>query len=1158
MKRLIIFFLVLVSMNAISQPVINRALQVNTVNDARLMASRNFYLPRYIDTTSANLDKGIDSCGAQIFTYTNNLVWIRACNPKRWIQGGGGGGGSLVTDNTESVTLSGTGDALDPLIADVNISTTGQNALVLLPDGLYVPNSIRNGVIYGGAVTWISGYSYEVQAAGYYINGVFYTSPTTTVTLDSADVSLDRIDVFAVDNTGTVVVLTGTPAANPEQPDVDIATQLEVSFAFVQAGTTEPANDSTGLRRECIYQENTEWTAAASTTRINPNSTSNPCVGLKSVEGTAVIGGDNILFTRPGGAITILDSFQVITFQIKSKGNWGNQNRRLQFKFELSGTTVGGIVNLSGNSYGFSSNLLTCQTVSIPLVDFGITAGSTINSLRITAALSNGSIGWYIDQICMQNQPQPIYATPITLQNGLNLDPATNIGELGGTLLHNTTNYTASFVHTFSGATVYDYPYQLQQVQSFQNSTSVASFLSAGSLLQPNSVRLGINFTGPTYQTSGPYIPGYAGGTFSGYFLGTNLKGHGSFGLDVDDSSAKKAGIFFHTKDNSIRDAVSIYGADSSGVTGYYGDMANSFIASFKTDKNIQFYGYDSLTRNDGVLTKVLGTDELGNVILGTVQSGAGGSSSVTIGENRTSTVVDKQTYSGFPSVAWTATRDTIFLAWKDGTNHADDGALMFTYSIDGGSTYVPYDTIYVDGSPAIGGTVEIGYMQNRLAIIWTKGANYTRIRAAYNDGRDRNFTGVDSVAAPAATLFAPYGAMVSMPSGKFMFTAYTWNSPADSTKAIFLETADNGLTWSIGATIVATNAAGTFPQMAISETYVIRVEDTATTDAATKMVALIRSDTYIGYHVLSYSTGGVTWTNTAVSGGVWAFGSQNAVGLPGTSGTDAAYPATMILDKGYVYATVDRRGEGPDYSSRVWKTAPSSIFNNTPNFYSYRTIYRALDAYKGSDIDWGYGRLFVTQTGELKKISYDMSVSDRPGVDGSATSKRIRLAVNPVRGINAFEAFAAANQSISSGTETVVTTDYIWLDTDSSYNADSAKIYIPTDGYYEVTARVRFDTSSLGTYRQAKLYAVDWGSAYGLTPTRAPYLLDKVTFQPSTTNDFNYIFLKSTKYLYKGMQIKLTVQQDSGGGLNILSSAYAGYPQTDDGRATLTFKKIN
>jgi len=69
-----------------SQSVIQRSTATNTVQDARWMGQFNMFVPRYNDTTAANLQKGIDSCGAMIFTYDYNGYWFRACNPKRWLQ----------------------------------------------------------------------------------------------------------------------------------------------------------------------------------------------------------------------------------------------------------------------------------------------------------------------------------------------------------------------------------------------------------------------------------------------------------------------------------------------------------------------------------------------------------------------------------------------------------------------------------------------------------------------------------------------------------------------------------------------------------------------------------------------------------------------------------------------------------------------------------------------------------------------------------------------------------------------------------------------------------------------------------------------------------------------------------------------------------------
>jgi hypothetical protein len=86
MKRLLVLALVLSSLVGSTQTIVNRAGPANTVSDARLQAQYNFFAPRYADTTAANVQIGADSCGAVIYTYSNNSFWYRQCSPKRWNQ----------------------------------------------------------------------------------------------------------------------------------------------------------------------------------------------------------------------------------------------------------------------------------------------------------------------------------------------------------------------------------------------------------------------------------------------------------------------------------------------------------------------------------------------------------------------------------------------------------------------------------------------------------------------------------------------------------------------------------------------------------------------------------------------------------------------------------------------------------------------------------------------------------------------------------------------------------------------------------------------------------------------------------------------------------------------------------------------------------------
>ena len=88
-KIILICIIIIIGVTAFSQPIINRSGTGNTVSDFRLQAKLNFYTPRYQDTTAANIaaNLGIDSCGAQIFTYDRMAIWFRSCygGSKQWM-----------------------------------------------------------------------------------------------------------------------------------------------------------------------------------------------------------------------------------------------------------------------------------------------------------------------------------------------------------------------------------------------------------------------------------------------------------------------------------------------------------------------------------------------------------------------------------------------------------------------------------------------------------------------------------------------------------------------------------------------------------------------------------------------------------------------------------------------------------------------------------------------------------------------------------------------------------------------------------------------------------------------------------------------------------------------------------------------------------------
>ena len=101
MKKILLFLLLIVSIYSFGQTGYQTR-KVKERIDGRFMVDSVFNMPRYTDTTAANLHKGLDTCGAMFFSYTKDSVYYRACNPKRWIcVGSGSGGGGFNISNSD-------------------------------------------------------------------------------------------------------------------------------------------------------------------------------------------------------------------------------------------------------------------------------------------------------------------------------------------------------------------------------------------------------------------------------------------------------------------------------------------------------------------------------------------------------------------------------------------------------------------------------------------------------------------------------------------------------------------------------------------------------------------------------------------------------------------------------------------------------------------------------------------------------------------------------------------------------------------------------------------------------------------------------------------------------------------------------------------------
>jgi hypothetical protein len=265
--------------------------------------------------------------------------------------------------------------------------------------GSGIPNQL-SFLIQGGIVTGVSGYDFNVSAALYIIHGFQYASPETVVTLSDADPDNPRIDVIAVDNTGSVVVIEGVAAETPSEPNVDPATQLKLSIIQV------PANAPPVVTNTDLYLEGaggpTEWDWTTSGSGLSLTSNSNPRTGTYDIEATNLPANSYAQAEKPTGTLD-LTNIDLLIIYIRSKLTWAS-GKSLVVSLRYNGVLVGLNVTIARTgTFGFNSALTTdYQLVAIPITAFAIPAGSLINQLRITGTGTGTTQGFYLDDILFQ------------------------------------------------------------------------------------------------------------------------------------------------------------------------------------------------------------------------------------------------------------------------------------------------------------------------------------------------------------------------------------------------------------------------------------------------------------------------------------------------------------------------------------------------------------------------------------------------------------------------------------------------------------------------------------------------------------------------------------------------------------------------------------
>ena len=281
-----------------------------------------------------------------------------------------------------------------------------------------IPRASASDEILSGSVYWTGvELNHESTIISYKINGEEYSAPATSKTLTAADATLHRIDLFAVTIDQELIVIEGTPAANPTEPSLNFASQIRVKSSLIPAAATIPEGSST----DSIYNENlgnpNEWNTSLSTaaggipTSIVFNSVAQPSLGSLSIEGIDVRNSDLMIFDAPAAKdMTLIDS---LAFDVYNKAavkyNW-------IIKFYNGSIQIGSISILPMSSGWDPSNITSYGTINIPIADVLWTSREqSVNRIVINVISeesSKNNIGFYLDRIRLLSTSQIVSAAP--------------------------------------------------------------------------------------------------------------------------------------------------------------------------------------------------------------------------------------------------------------------------------------------------------------------------------------------------------------------------------------------------------------------------------------------------------------------------------------------------------------------------------------------------------------------------------------------------------------------------------------------------------------------------------------------------------------------------------------------------------------------------
>jgi hypothetical protein len=301
---------------------------------------------------------------------------------------------------------------------------------------------------------------------------------------------------------------------------------------------------------------------------------------------------------------------------------------------------------------------------------------------------------------------------------------------------------------------------------------------------------------------------------------------------------------------------------------------------------------------------------------------------------------------------------------------------------MNGGATWV-YSQVNVEGTDIECAALSMIILDDdRVLIAYQDDELYTTIKFAYSNDKGISWTDAGSIAAPHAGAFSPSPVkMMVMPSGKIRMIAYCYQAAGLSTVE-FIDTTNNGVSWSRGNDIYAVNT-NSYPDFRSHETKVLITNDTGV-DATCEMIAVLRGDG--GFPLFLFSTdGGSTWTNdstTVYNPGAFA---RNFFYPFGAFSQNQPYDA-IIHGTNVVWVT-GYRDTSTTYKLQYITIPIADAIDNDVHVYDAVVNVVTFNASTlGASIDCGYPVVFHDHEGKLWCHYYDVSTEP---VDTGITTDR-------------------------------------------------------------------------------------------------------------------------------------------------------------------------